>query len=456
MFVKHLYYYFDKHMIISSDFLNRDINFNRNIPLAHIAFTQNPDNLVHQGVPRVFYRESTFDFSTEFSRITEAFQHTVAYLQNQHPQLTFSQLSHLRTNLHAWNRKIDTHNERIEQHPLLSIANSVVEWLSCGSLSWRIDRLNLVGIDEMVEQRAAIKMQALSRGGLARFRAHRLQEAVTKMQSIYRGTLVRRSLPALREARDALITLQTAIRTHLEEQRLQQLQRSLLPLSIVQKTIAHMNKPEASLKRAVGGKSPVYLGPDFVMKYSGKDARERFRKTLDAGTVCERAGYKFLTVPKVGILQDRGSGIVIEGLLPIKQFTFTEQLFLYIEQGPLFTNVIREFADFCCSNFLEDLIGGNNHPLQDFINEPCGRYPNVPLYIEEGQGKMGLVDLETFEEGYHSNFIELVRLFPYHLEDILAIGKQNGWRMENIEQELREVQQKMLPLCELFKIISNI
>ena len=97
-------------------------------------------------------------------------------------------------------------------------------------------------------------------------------------------------LPALREARDALINVAESHSAHIWKNKGCNSFRSLLPLLIVQKAIAQMNKPDASKK--LWAENRRRLGPNFVMKYSGKDALVRFGKTSDAGTVCV-VGYKF-------------------------------------------------------------------------------------------------------------------------------------------------------------------
>ncbi|MFI5344336.1 MAG: hypothetical protein ACHQUC_08970, partial [Chlamydiales bacterium] len=145
-------------------------------------------------------------------------------------------------------------------------------------------------------------------------------------------------------------------------------------------------------------------------------AESRLISMEQAHEICERNGYKDLIIP-----QARGYGeFLVERKLPFEQNSYTH-IKLYAENHDKFDNAVTEFTGFLCQSFLCDIIDERG----------LGRYDNVPLYIEDGQGKIGLIDLEQFypnvgevEDWLFLRCRDAVRLFPYHLDKIIEVAKK--------------------------------
>jgi len=210
------------------------------------------------------------------------------------------------------------------------------------------------------------------------------------------------------------------------------------------------------LPRASAGATRVYLPKELpiVLKHSGSPENiERFEKMQQARDLCNRNGYEKLIIPKARIYKD----FIIESRLPIARHNTKEQIGLYIENRKLFTKAIQEFTGFLCQSSLADIIGGGD-PYNTLFTTRVGRYDNVPLYLEEGQGKIGFVDLETFSP--YDNYERekewcfyacntAVVLFPYHLDEIMSAAQKFDPNIEQYRKYLEQIKDKTLKCFKL-------
>lgn len=87
-----------------------------------------------------------------------------------------------------------------------------------------------------------------------------------------------------------------------------------------------------------------------------------------------------------------------------------------------------------------------------------GRYDNVPMYLENGIGKLGLIDLEVFypehlSEDCFRSCQEAIRLFPHHLETIIHAAKKFD---SNIEKSRKELEEERDCVLEYFNKVYQV
>lgn len=266
----------------------------------------------------------------------------------------------------------------------------------------------------------------------------------------------------------AATKIQAFGRIVLAKAELSKLKRHYLSFDLFEKAKAYCGSLTIlrGLPRAMHGKTDVYLPKDLpvVLKCSGgKESKERLEKMGEARTVCEQSGYKKLVIPKARIHGE----MLIESRLPISAHDFKEQMGLYVENLDLFNSAVREFTGFCCRVSLTDLVAV---PLDDSLyyyeelsQVPMGRYDNVPVFIEDGEGKIGLIDLESLEplptrsietqnvwdEHIKRSCSDIICLFPYHFDAILEEAAKVCPEIEDLREFLEEVRSNALKRFEL-------
>jgi hypothetical protein len=207
--------------------------------------------------------------------------------------------------------------------------------------------------------------------------------------------------------------------------------------------------PKASV-----GNTTVYLpiGLPIVLKASGSPANQkRFEQMQQAREICEKNGFTSLVIPKARVY----GTFIVESRLPISRHDTKEQIGLYVENRDLFTAAVKEFTEFLCRSKLSDLLGSS--PYGRLAGVASGRYDNVPLYLEAGQGKIGLIDLESFSPDLPPRDVRHVfyacanaaSLFPYHFEEILSVAKKFDLKMEESLPQLAESRDGSLKLFKL-------
>ena len=212
-----------------------------------------------------------------------------------------------------------------------------------------------------------------------------------------------------------------------------------------------------TLTRAKDGKSPVYLGPHFVVKekmaYADQDmfGVDRSQKIFFANVAISRNKFSHLIVPKIqGEIDGK---FLFEERLPIH---VDESQNIYRQHRDAFTPAVKEFVHLLIRCQFADLLSRHNN-FHCFVT-PVPRYDNVCPYVEKGVGKLGLVDLEHFDNdrwrrsvpddfGVKVNYCDidtcatLIHLFPLHFEEIIEIMQINGLQLsEEVLQRLRVAQ----------------
>ncbi len=170
--------------------------------------------------------------------------------------------------------------------------------------------------------------------------------------------------------------------------------------------------------RAGAGKTPVFFPPNLpvVLKQSGDDCEQRLRKMREAQEICDRNGYTHLVIPTARIHGD----FLIEERLPILEGSVIKSVALYIKNKHSMTKAIREFTGFLCQSSMTD-IEDTRHPIVKNAPTAIARFDNIALYLDKnGEGKIGLVDLEHFEtnRSQSRSWEDLITFFPFHFDEI--------------------------------------
>ncbi len=223
----------------------------------------------------------------------------------------------------------------------------------------------------------------------------------------------------------------------------------------------YIGKPKRmkALPRASSGNAKVYLidKPFLVLKKS-KSHKSRIVKMERARKICRENHYTHLIIPDARI----SDPFIVERRLPIIYQNTKEQIGCYIEHKELFTEAIEQFTKFLCQTELEDITWGME-PYQELSNSPIGRYDNVALYIIQGKGKLGLIDLEGFRpirpdfktseqevKWYFEQCRKAICLFPYHFDVIITAFKEF---YPNIECYLQGLEKAKSDTIDFFQIV---
>lgn len=284
--------------------------------------------------------------------------------------------------------------------------------------------------------------------------------AVTTIQKAYRRhkTQILKTLGAEEEQRQikekslAAIKIQSTWKGHLGRVKVKQLQNRLLSFSLFEKAKVYIDSPSKleNLPRAYYGKKPVYLPHELpiVLKQSGSPANVKRSKQMNvADQIIKKKGYTRLEVPKTRVYLN----FIIESKLPIRREETKAAIGFYIENREKFTQAVKEFAGFLCQARIGDITGGNKDPYDTLSESPLGRYDNVAMYLEEEQGKIGLIDLEGLYDNLSleigSRYFaceDAIHLFPYHLDEILEAAKEFDPEIESDRKRLEKERDEAL------------
>lgn len=199
-----------------------------------------------------------------------------------------------------------------------------------------------------------------------------------------------------------------------------------LPPTLVQEAIPYIHpsaEAQKKLTRAPDGKTPVHFIKDIpvIIKCTRGDAQalSRIRGMWKARSICRIYHYEHLVIPRVAIRERN----LLESRLLITSTHTKRQIGLYVENRDLFTKAVKEFAEFLCRSDFDDLLSGKGSYIENFGTP---RFDNLPLYIEDGVGKIGLIDLEGFsplqnpvsKEVYEQAILTTLAFFPLHFDEI--------------------------------------
>jgi hypothetical protein len=213
------------------------------------------------------------------------------------------------------------------------------------------------------------------------------------------------------------------------------------------------------LPQASQGVSKVYFPQDLpvVFKALGeKRSQRRFLTAWQARDLCKKNGYSHLLIPR----STPYGGYNIQERLPVKDLKQKDQVCLYEDNAESFTSAVQEFTGFLCQSIFPDILA-LVHPYQKSSDIPIGRYDNLPLMLQEGKGKIALIDLGGYrvrEEVLSlDDAIKSVKtalfIFPYHFNEIFQIAELFCPEITGEKPSLEEVRDQVI--SQFKEICSN-
>lgn len=202
------------------------------------------------------------------------------------------------------------------------------------------------------------------------------------------------------------------------------------------------------MSKASHGLTTVYLPQDLpiVLKKSGKESEHRFERMQQARQLCKEKGAQNLVIPEARVHGD----FIIETRVPVLQGGDKECMGLYFEHRDQFTPVVKEFTTFMLNCTLYDITGSSYAPYAFLGDKKAhrkyGRYDNISIYLKDGVGKIGLIDLETFKpvqgksDSTYGAVYSVVCFFPYHFDEIMAIARTQDPSINDKIKKLEEVR----------------
>lgn len=178
--------------------------------------------------------------------------------------------------------------------------------------------------------------------------------------------------------------------------------------------------------RVLEGRSLVYTSkqyPSLIAKHVGiSDARDRWHNIFSMRKVLAQLDIKRLYVPRARVFKE----VLFEERLPVS--IYVDSMCLYKENPEAFDEAIKELLFLFKKVHCRDLVAETDAPTDNF---PLAlkvqdrwlfpRYDNLPLFIQEGEGRIALVDLETFSWDPHPCPVEeLAVMFPMHKQLLIT------------------------------------
>jgi len=205
-----------------------------------------------------------------------------------------------------------------------------------------------------------------------------------------------------------------------------------------------------SLPKATTGTIPVYFPQEipFVLKSLGEQpAKRRFFANCFARQLIDQCAYTHLVIPRSMYYKE----FTIEERLPNPQATLRSQASLYLTHLSAFAQTAKELTDFLLKAHFDD-ITTTSHPYVDGHQLPLGRPDNIPFFIQEGKGKLGLIDLGGFkirklppsQEEIRKCVETAIAIFPHHLAEICNTA---GVLQSDFEQRSISTQQMLNTIC---------
>ena len=261
----------------------------------------------------------------------------------------------------------------------------------------------------------------------------------------------------------AATKIQSLIRRHIAFQKSERAQRHTLSPSLFAGAKKYTEDPDwfRVLPCAPQGSASYHIRMPkdlpVVIRSCQKDMeRSRFPKMKQALRLCEEKHLTHLTVPKARMQGD----FIVEEKLPSENETPLKGMAFYSQNRAFYTDAVKEFTTFLYHAHLGDIVGETRHRLNLLRISELPRFDNLLLYaVGEGAEKsfkIGIIDVEKFSlrnsidwQAHHDGLIKCVQLFPYHVEEILAVGRSFADVPEYKIQEIHEAAAKAKQLYEV-------
>lgn len=200
------------------------------------------------------------------------------------------------------------------------------------------------------------------------------------------------------------------------------------------------------LKTATQGKTPTFIDTDLVFKKIGIPRNIlRQNKSNLAHQIQQSQSLDHLVIPKTRTYKK----FLLETKLPVTEFSLGAYLRFYALYHTLFTKAVSDFVKFLHSvEYPYILSYHSSHPYSHFLEKPILRFDNIMLFAKNGEGFLGLADLERISERKNPVTSEICCLsllaFPYHLEIILQTAALFDATIVNQTSRFLTLQQQAL------------
>ena len=258
---------------------------------------------------------------------------------------------------------------------------------------------------------------------------------------------------------DAATQIQSLIRRHIAFQKSEAAQRHALsaPLFAEAKKYTEDQAWFQLLPCAPQGKTSYHIRmpkdlPVVIRSCQNDRERNRFPKMKQALHLCEEKHLTHLTVPKARMQGD----FIVEEKLPNENETPLKGMAFYSQNRAFYTDAVQEFTTFLYYAELGDIVGETQHRLHLLHISEIPRFDNLLLYAvcegTEKSFKIGIIDIEKFSlrdsidgRADHDVLIKCVQLFPYHVEEILAVGRSfadvPGYKIQEVHEAAAKAKQ---------------
>lgn len=200
--------------------------------------------------------------------------------------------------------------------------------------------------------------------------------------------------------------------------------------------------------RVPEGRSLVYTSkqyPSLIAKHVGiSDARDRWHNIFSMRKVLAQLDIKRLCVPRARVFKE----VLFEERLPVS--LYVDSMCWYKENPEAFDEAIKELLFLFKKVHCRDLVAETDAPTDNF---PLAlkvqdrwlfpRYDNLPLFVQDGEGRIALVDLETFSRDPHPCPIEeLAVMFPLHKQLLITEAEklQIPFSKKEVENSIKKGQ----------------
>lgn len=255
--------------------------------------------------------------------------------------------------------------------------------------------------------------------------------------------------PAIIHHAEADKTIQRRLRELLDRRQVRLNRRHLLPYDLFQNTIQmfeQLKNTQETMPKAINGKTPVFLpkGLPVVIKMTGSPTNQkRFDQMKEAREICEANHTQNLCIPTARVYQD----MLIESRVPITEFEIRNSIGLYIENLDKFDQAAAELTLFLCDSTIQDLIGGAECIWNSLSKTSTPRFDNLCIYLEDGIGKIGLIDLEKLSmfPGPCQDACRIAfSFFPFHFDIIMNTAKTFDPSIEKLRPTLEKEKNEIL------------
>ncbi len=240
----------------------------------------------------------------------------------------------------------------------------------------------------------------------------------------------------------AALTIQSVWRGRLARIEAAKARNHLLSYALFERAKPYVDIPEKRrmCPRAASGLTPVFLPPELpvVLKWSGSlIGQARFEQMNQARELCVKNRYTHLVIPRARVY----GKFIIETRLPVGDTK--QQIGLYMENRDRFAGAAKEFIGFLCQSALGDIVKVSGDYCSLF-KVHLGKYENVTLYLEEEEGKIGLIDMGSsgLSFGTPQHCIQqceaAISFFPYHLDEILAVAREYDPEIDQLRESFEK------------------